>query len=145
MRVIASQKMSRDSGESIFAARHQDVSQGPLGRVFGEPVVCTPDSRGFGHFRGCRDCRDSIARYCDAIAAIPHIVRYLFKEDSTPPPCPSFPCFFGKWPGQPPKKTRIFYAYRTPQIPGKEGKSAQKNKEFSQKKKKQGIPKNKER
>ena len=24
--------MSRDSGETIFAARHQDVSQGPLGR-----------------------------------------------------------------------------------------------------------------
>ena len=30
-RVIASQRLSRDSGESIFAARHQDVSQGPLG------------------------------------------------------------------------------------------------------------------
>ena len=30
-RVIASQKSSRDSGESIFAARHQGVSQGPLG------------------------------------------------------------------------------------------------------------------
>ena len=34
VRVIASQKLSRDStarGESIFAARHQDASQGPLG------------------------------------------------------------------------------------------------------------------
>ena len=31
MRVIASQKLPQDSGESIFAARHQDVSQGPLG------------------------------------------------------------------------------------------------------------------
>ena len=30
-RVIESQKLPRDSGESIFAARHQDVSQGPLG------------------------------------------------------------------------------------------------------------------
>ena len=29
--VIASQKLQRDSGESIFAARHQDASQGPLG------------------------------------------------------------------------------------------------------------------
>ena len=29
-RAIASQKLSRDSGESIFAARHQGVSQGPL-------------------------------------------------------------------------------------------------------------------
>ena len=33
MRVIASQKLPRDSGESIFAARHQDASQGPLGKV----------------------------------------------------------------------------------------------------------------
>ena len=32
MRVIASQKLPRDSGVSIFAARHQSVSQGPLGR-----------------------------------------------------------------------------------------------------------------
>ena len=32
--VIASQKLSRDSGETIFAARHQDVSQGPLGLYF---------------------------------------------------------------------------------------------------------------
>ena len=31
MKVIASQKLPRDSGESIFAARHQDASQGPLG------------------------------------------------------------------------------------------------------------------
>ena len=30
-RAIESQKLPRDSGESIFAARHQDVSQGPLG------------------------------------------------------------------------------------------------------------------
>ena len=31
-RVIESQKLPRDSSrESIFAARHQDVSQGPLG------------------------------------------------------------------------------------------------------------------
>ena len=30
-RVIESQKMPRDGGESIFAARHQDVSQGPVG------------------------------------------------------------------------------------------------------------------
>ena len=34
MRVTASQELPRDSGESIFAARHQDVSQGPLGSDF---------------------------------------------------------------------------------------------------------------
>ena len=32
MRVAASQKLLRDSGEAIFAARHQDASQGPLGK-----------------------------------------------------------------------------------------------------------------
>ena len=32
MRVIASQKLPRDSGDSMFAARHQDVSSGPLAR-----------------------------------------------------------------------------------------------------------------
>ena len=32
-RVIASQKLPRDSGETIFAARHQSVSQGPRGRI----------------------------------------------------------------------------------------------------------------
>ena len=32
MRVVASQKLPRDSGESIFAARQQDVSQGLLGK-----------------------------------------------------------------------------------------------------------------
>ena len=37
------------------------------------------------------------------------------------------------------KKTRIFKAYRTPKIPGKEGKNARKNKEFlAPQKKKQG-------
>ena len=30
-RVIESQKLSRDSGETIFTVRHQGVSQGPLG------------------------------------------------------------------------------------------------------------------
>ena len=32
-RAIASQKLSRDRGEPIFAARHHDVSQGPLGAL----------------------------------------------------------------------------------------------------------------
>ena len=36
-RVIVSQKLSRDSGQTIFAARHQDVSQGPLGRTLLSP------------------------------------------------------------------------------------------------------------
>ena len=47
-------------------------------------------------------------------------------------PCPSFPCFFflGKKVAKTTKQTRIFYPYRTPKIPGKEGKNAQKNKDF---------------
>ena len=32
VRAIASQKLSRDNGETIFAPRHLDVSHGPLGR-----------------------------------------------------------------------------------------------------------------
>ena len=36
-RVIESQKLPRDSGESIFAARHQDASQGPLGPLPKQP------------------------------------------------------------------------------------------------------------
>ena len=38
MRATASQTLLRDSGESIFAARHLDVLQGPLGSE-------SPDSR----------------------------------------------------------------------------------------------------
>ena len=36
-RIKTSQKLPRDSGESIFAARHQDVLQGPLGWGVGGP------------------------------------------------------------------------------------------------------------
>ena len=39
LRVIASQKLTRDNGESIFTARHLDVSQGPLGLGHSEPGV----------------------------------------------------------------------------------------------------------
>ena len=55
-------------------------------------------------------------------------------------PCPSFPCFFGKLQGKPPKKQGFFYPCRTPKIPGKEAKDAQKAKEFLAGEKK-GIPK----
>ena len=43
------------------------------------------------------------------------------------------------------KKNKDFYPYRTPKIPGKEGKNAQKkkNKEILAGEKKQGIPKKK--
>ena len=39
---------------------------------------------------------------------------------------------FVKWPGKPPKN-KDSLSYRTPQIPGKEGKNAQKSKEFLEK------------
>ena len=39
VRVIASQKLPRHSGESIFAARHLDVSQGPLGDFPEKPAL----------------------------------------------------------------------------------------------------------
>ena len=38
--VVESLKLSRDSGESIFAARHQDVSQGPLGGAMWSSYTC---------------------------------------------------------------------------------------------------------
>ena len=60
-------------------------------------------------------------------------------------PCPSFPCFFGKGQGKPPKKTRIFYSYQTPKIPGKEEENGQKNKEILAGEKNKEIQKNKER
>ena len=52
-RVNASQKLPRDSGESIFAARQQDVSQGPLGRPTMSQLLYVNggrdrDFRGFG-------------------------------------------------------------------------------------------------
>ena len=51
-------------------------------------------------------------------------------------PNPSFPCFFfGKRQGKPPKKTRILYSHRTPKIPGKGEKNAQKTRNSSQEKK----------
>ena len=59
-------------------------------------------------------------------------------------PCPSFPCFW-KRQGKPTKRTRIFYPYRTPRIPGREGKNAQKNKEILARRKNKEFPKNKER
>ena len=40
MRETASQQLPRDSGESIFAARHQDVSQVPLSLGTFAPDVC---------------------------------------------------------------------------------------------------------
>ena len=41
-RVIVSQKLSRDSGETIFAARHQGVVQGPLGGTSAKTTLWKP-------------------------------------------------------------------------------------------------------
>ena len=60
-------------------------------------------------------------------------------------PCPSFPCFFWKKAGKTTKKTRILLSYETLKIPGKEGKNAQKNKEFPARRKNKEFQKNKER
>ena len=43
------------------------------------------------------------------------------------------------------KKTRIFYPYRTPKTPGREGKNAQKNKEILARRKTRNSKKTKER
>ena len=61
-------------------------------------------------------------------------------------PSPSFlSLFFWKTAQKTTKKTRIFYPYRTPEIPGKEGKNARKNKEFLAGEKNKEFQKNKER
>ena len=53
--------------------------------------------------------------------------------------------FFFEKARKPTKKTRIFYPYRTPKIPGKEGKNAQKNKEILAGEKNKKFQENKER
>ena len=106
--------MPRDSGETIFAARHQSVSQGPLGSYLWE--------RGW-HLEGrvtSGEVRGTSGKVQGASG------EPLVRKD----PCPSFPFFFWKKAQKTHQKTRIFYSYRTPEIPGKEGKHARKNKEF---------------
>ena len=61
---------------------------------------------------------------------------------STGLPCPSFPCFFWKKARKTARKKQgFFYPYRTPKIHGKEGKNAQKNKEFLAGRKNKEFPK----
>ena len=38
-----------------------------LNPLFGEPIVCTPDSHGFHHFRGFRDFRLSSFQFLWAV------------------------------------------------------------------------------
>ena len=54
-------------------------------------------------------------------------------------PCPSFPCFFGKCHGKPPKKQRFFIPTEPLKSLEKKGKTLKKTRNFSQGKK-QGIP-----
>ena len=66
---------------------------------------------------------------------------------SGPNPVLPFLVFFLKMARKTTKKTRIYYPYRSPKIPGKEGKNAQKSKEFlagPKNKEFQKGPKNKE-
>ena len=62
--------------------------------------------------------------------------RLLFGRFSDAFPCPSFPCFLGKWQGKPTQKTRIFYPYRTLKIPANERKNARKKQGISRQGKK---------
>ena len=57
----------------------------------------------------------------------------------------SFLVFLEKGTEKSPQKKRIFYPYRTPKIPGKEGKNARKNKEFLARKENKEFQKSKER
>ena len=60
-------------------------------------------------------------------------------------PYPSFPCFFGKRRGKPPKKQGFFIPTETLKSQEKKRKNAQKNKEILTREKKQGIPKKRTR
>ena len=55
-------------------------------------------------------------------------------------PCPSFPCFFGKWPRQPPKNQGFLMPTEPLKSLEKKGKTLKKTRN-SHKRKKQGIPK----
>ena len=59
MRVIESQNLPRDSGESVFAARHQDVSQGPLAMF---PNTSSPFVKRSRNIRRFRRKRGSFSR-----------------------------------------------------------------------------------
>ena len=57
-------------------------------------------------------------------------------------PCPSFPCFFGKRQGKPPKKNKDIFIPTKPQKSlEKKGKTLKKTQGIPRRGKKQGIPK----
>ena len=66
------------------------VFQNPLS---GEPVVCTPHSRGFRHFRGCRDFRYSSTQLlgCSCLSRLRHFRDFhCFREMR--PACKTIGC-----------------------------------------------------
>ena len=78
--------------------------------------------------RGCSSytcgCRATLCNY--ALWLFPDFAGFGVSKLSTPLPCPSFPCFFGKRPGKRSKKQGFLSLLKPLKIPGKEGKIAQK-------------------
>ena len=54
---------------------------------FGEPVVCTLDSRGFRHFRGFRDFRESSTQLL-VCSCLSHFRRFRRLRERRPAPKP---------------------------------------------------------
>ena len=118
------------------AQRGRSGWDGPVG-----PPESLDNCRGFKACAAtvCRDsfgaaCCDSVLRqfWCSVLAAF--VCRLSLNRLAHTPeisvnrrkPCPSFPCFFGKRQGKPPKKQ----GFSIPTEPLKSLKNAQKNKEI---------------
>ena len=74
----------------------------------------------------------------------PESLEKVSKKSFRTFPCPSFPCFFGKMPGKPPKKQGFFIPTEPLKSLEKKGKTLKKTRNSSHGKK-QGIPKKKTR
>ena len=75
----------RGGGGVYKLARGQDANRPAFGMIrvflnpwFGEPVVCTLDSRGFRHFRGFRDFRESSTQLlvCSCLSCLRRFRRF---------------------------------------------------------------------
>ena len=74
------EKSANNQPQLFQAAEHRlKVSEGLfLNPWFGEPVVCTLDSRGFRHFRGFRDFRESSTQLlvCSCLSCLRRFRRF---------------------------------------------------------------------
>ena len=108
-------------------SRRLHISHRHASRCFSPPKICT--NKNLFTPRGCRDSHG----------------KKIFGGNLSCNTLSFLSLFFWKKARKTTKKTRIFYPNRTPEIPGKEGKNARKNKEFLAGEKNKEFQKNKER